>query len=71
VDFVLPAEYGLRNRLPGPPDGIFLDASGPSPIHDRLEFTANAHEQHWELGKPPRSVRGDLNVVEPDVHHDV
>jgi hypothetical protein len=71
VDFALPTQYRLRNRLTGFPDRIHIHASGASPLHDRLDITVHADEQDWEPGDPSRSVCRDLDVVEANVHHDV
>lgn len=48
-----------------------MQASGATPLNDRLDITAHADEQDWKLGEPSRSVCHDLDVVEADVRHDV
>jgi hypothetical protein len=66
VDFVLPKQYRLRNRLTVFPDRIHIHARGASPLDDRLDITAHADEQDWEPGEPSRSDCRDLDVVELD-----
>jgi hypothetical protein len=52
VYFALPTQDGLRDRLTRFPDRIHMRASGASPSHDRLDITAHADEENWELREP-------------------